>query len=176
MRQEFQSSLESKRRDFKKAFETLEKQQLQAIKALEHSLDLFLKVHNCPKAHLERGAFYFLEGRTLSALEHVYKAIRLKDDLQALREETLLLKSQVEAEAGLYVEAITTLTELVQKNPSHKEAYFERASAYFEVGDFDLALQDYLSSDFKSTSAEALAKDMTLFAAGLLTGAVQGGI
>lgn len=48
---------------------------------------------------------------------------------------------------GLYHEAIEALNKAIEKDPSNKEAHFQRAIAYFETGSFDLALNDYLSSE-----------------------------
>lgn len=50
-------------------------------------------------------------------------------------------------EAMAYNEAIDYLSQAIQKDPSNKAAHFDRALAYFETGNFDLALDDYLASD-----------------------------
>ena len=134
-----------------------------------------MKYHNRPKAHFERGVFCFLEGHALDALEHVYKAINLGKDLDSLGKDAALLKAQMESELGLYAEAVESLTNLIQKDPTNKTAYYERASAYFEVGYFDLALTDYLSSEFKPIDPSEMFEDTALFALGMLTGAVKGG-
>lgn len=50
-------------------------------------------------------------------------------------------------EAMAYNEAIDYLSQAIQKDPNNKAAHFDRALAYFETGNFDLALDDYLASD-----------------------------
>lgn len=50
-------------------------------------------------------------------------------------------------EAMAYNEAIEYLSEAIQKDPTNKAAHFDRALAYFETGNFELALDDYLISD-----------------------------
>ncbi|MDP1609385.1 MAG: polymorphic toxin type 50 domain-containing protein [Chlamydiales bacterium] len=65
-----------------------------------------------------------------------------------------LLRGQVESEYGQYAQAIESLTAAIAKNPSGQEAYLERAAAYFELGDFEQAIEDYLQSDFSSIETE----------------------
>lgn len=43
-------------------------------------------------------------------------------------------------------EAVLILTKAIQSNPSNREAYIERALAYFETNQLSLALQDYESA------------------------------
>lgn len=156
---------------YKKRKKVLEEQEIISFNLCKESLDFCLKYHDRPIAHFERGVFCFLEGDTPNALEHVYKAINLSGDLDALQNQAVLLKGQMESELGLYTEAIESLTRVIQKDPTHKVAYFERASAYFEAGEFDLALTDYLVSELKSSPAE---ESFDCFSLGLFKGAVNG--
>lgn len=71
---------------------------------------------------------------------------QVKDELLS---KLYLLKGQIQSEFGLFADAIIGLTTAIQKNPSMKEAYFERASAHFELGQFDLAVEDYLASEIR---------------------------
>ena len=48
---------------------------------------------------------------------------------------------------GKYEQAIEALSAAIKKDPKNKAAYFHRAAAYFETGNFDEALNDYLRSD-----------------------------
>jgi tetratricopeptide (TPR) repeat protein len=50
-------------------------------------------------------------------------------------------------EVMAYDKAIKYLSDSIRLNPSNKETYFTRATAYFETGQFDLAIDDYLISD-----------------------------
>lgn len=52
----------------------------------------------------------------------------------------------MQVEIGAYDKAIETLTDLIKKDPRNKEAYYNRALAYFETGSFDQAIKDYLVS------------------------------
>lgn len=47
---------------------------------------------------------------------------------------------------GLYKDSICSLTKAIEKDPANKELYFDRAKAYFENGDFNQAILDYLTS------------------------------
>jgi|GEM_PF-2448724 len=82
-----------------------------------------------------------------------------------------LLKGQVESESCLYKEALLDLTKAIQKNPSMKEAYFERAVAYFELGQFDKAIEDFIQSGVRSTSWS----HPTQWGLGILAGMTEGG-
>ncbi len=72
----------------------------------------------------------------------------LGDDLIA---KLYFLKGEIQAEGSLYADAIADLTTAIQKMPSMKEAYLERAASYFELGKFDQSIQDYLSSGIRPT-------------------------
>lgn len=50
-------------------------------------------------------------------------------------------------EVMAYDKAIKYLSDAIQLDPSNKETYFNRATAYFETGQFDQAIEDYLMSD-----------------------------
>lgn len=56
-------------------------------------------------------------------------------------------------EVMAYDKAIKYLSEAIRLDPNNKEAYFQRATAYFETGNFDQAIQDYLMSDKTNTIA-----------------------
>lgn len=47
----------------------------------------------------------------------------------------------------IYDKVIEFLSEAIRRDPGNKEAYFDRAVAYFETGSFELALEDYLLAD-----------------------------
>ncbi len=148
-----------------------------ALIACTQSLDWCLANHHNPLAHVHRGLFYYLEGNTIEALDQVYAALeKMKaDDCKKLTEDAVLLKAQTELEAGLYADAVLTLTELIKRHPANKEAYFERAGAYFELGDFDLSLKDYLASEVKPQMSLPDSIDMASFSLSLTKGILQGG-
>ncbi len=62
-----------------------------------------------------------------------------------------------------YDKAIKYLSDAIHLDPSNKETYFQRAIAYFETGQFDLAIDDYLISNKKKTisDSEAPSNDFT---------------
>ncbi len=89
---------------------------------------------------------------------------------EELLSKLYLLKGQVESEYGLYAEAVIGLTTAIQKNPALKEAYFERAAAYFELGLFDRAIEDYLASDMRPSYFENPCQLGLGIAAGIVVG------
>jgi hypothetical protein len=62
-----------------------------------------------------------------------------------------------------YDKAIKYLSDSIRLDPSNKETYFTRATAYFETGQFDLAINDYLISDktMKVSRSKIPSKDFT---------------
>jgi tetratricopeptide (TPR) repeat protein len=139
----------------------------------------------CLENHQSEGiAFHaaleeFIGGDFESALEKIRWLIDVvekhdaKDDLLS---KLYLLKGQVQSEYGLYADAIIELTTAIQKDPSMKEAYFERAAAYFEDGQFDLAIEDYIASGFHSGSIESYMQLSLGVTAGIVIGAGESAI
>jgi tetratricopeptide (TPR) repeat protein len=89
----------------------------------------------------------------------------------------------------LYKEAIQVLTQAIQLNPSNRDAYIERAMAYFETNQLQLALKDYEAAKkltivppFKPGSHKAMMmmaavyipENKTEFSKGLVSGTVDG--
>ncbi|MCX6989860.1 MAG: polymorphic toxin type 50 domain-containing protein [Chlamydiae bacterium] len=163
---------------YKKKLSFVEQKETAALEACKESLDWCIDNHHSPSAYYNRGLFDYLEGNTIDALDRLTIALKGSDtDLFAkLQEDAILLKGQTELEAGLYADAVLTLTELINKNPEKKEAYFERATGYFELGDFDLSLQDYLQSKVALPVISSTSLDMIPFSKGLTLGIVQGGV
>jgi tetratricopeptide (TPR) repeat protein len=78
-------------------------------------------------------------------------------------------------QVGRYHKAIEALSTAIEKDPKNKEAYFQRAIAYFEIGNFDQALLDYLLSE-KSKGIKNIKKKVTAeFYQALLLGLASGG-
>lgn len=91
-----------------------------------------------------------------------------------LKAEIFLLDGQLHSELGLYQEAIASLCRAIEQDPKNLEAKIERATAYFETGQWDLALSDYLnvksSVDLRPITEEILVE----FSKGLSQGAAEG--
>ena len=162
---------------YQKSSQRLEKYQEESVTYCKRSLDYCIAKHNNPLAHVNRGFFDYMDGNLTDALNQIDLALKKvkAEDLEALKANALLLKGRSELEAGLYANAILSLTELIDKYPNNKDAYFERAAAYFELGDFDFSLEDYLTSDMKPGPISTDSIEMVSFSLGLAKGIVQGG-
>ncbi|MBM3191989.1 MAG: hypothetical protein FJZ63_04995, partial [Chlamydiae bacterium] len=139
---------------------------------------------NCLEKHQPEGiAFHsalehFLTGDYYGAIEDINLLISLAEknsSKNTLIAKLYLLKGQVQSESCLYSDAIVALTEAIDKNPNQKEAFFERAVSYFELGDFDRSLEDYLSSNIRSGSTDITSILTRSFALGLSKGVLTGG-
>lgn len=151
------------------------------------TMDLFLELYNnCINQHssisarYERGRIFFDKGlyeESMSDIQELISSEQWKEEV-IMQKESLLMQGVAQLETHNYDLAIDALSLLIEKDPTNKEALFNRAVAYFEIGDFELALKDYLSSE-KSLSVhndelkvnEAF-KDALM--AGLLKGANEG--
>lgn len=66
--------------------------------------------------------------------------------ISPIESDFYLAKGSLFNEYLLYREAINNLTESIKYNINNRDAYIERAMAYFELNQIDLALQDYDSA------------------------------
>ena len=144
--------------------------------------NLYIKMYDyCIRNHQWRGAFYerglfnFYHGQVTEALDDISAFLESakKDNVEnLLPSEAYLNAGIIESEAGLYNNAILSLNQAIDKDPTNKDAYFERAVAYFETGEFDLALKDYLATGFKNdVEAQSFSLD---YASGLVKGMRKG--
>lgn len=120
--------------------------------------DRFLKMYDfCIKNHknyrsmFERGKIHFDRGNVEQCLNDITDLINDDAANEILKEiapkDFLITKAQAFQELGQYEKAIEALSDVIKEDPENKEAYFHRAFAYFETGNFDRALKDYLYSD-----------------------------
>lgn len=104
-------------------------------------------------------------------LEEVYKE---KKDLRLISSEQFLSLGITYIEAMEYSKAIDFLNASIEKNPSNKEAYFQRAVAYLETGMFNQAIDDFLVSEKSLSTVGSQVKAPNDFTGGFLDGLVKG--
>lgn len=85
----------------------------------------------------------------------------------------LMMLGQSHLELAEYFKAIDVLSELINKDPTNKEAYFHRSAAYFETGNFEKALADYESSDKGNEISKSSVKASNEFTQALIASASQ---
>ena len=77
-----------------------------------------------------------------------------------------------------YDDAIVSLSQAIEFDPLNHDAYFERAIAYFEAGQFDLSLQDYLTKGkditFPAITQNTDQWNLQRFGVGLRNGGIRG--
>jgi len=128
--------------------------------------------HHWIGAYYQRGLLNLNNGNLLDVLSDI-KEIN-SNDFDEFKDDILLLKGKTENELGLYHDAIISLSEVKKNKLKKKEAYFERALAYFENGDFNLAIDDYLKSDSKISKLDESDFSSLNFAKRLIVGMVNG--
>ena len=139
---------------------------------------------DCIRRHQWSGSMYcrglldFQQGNFISAFDDISKYININEKRgkeEILSDEAYYFKGLLASEVGSYNDAIVHLSRAIVKNPKHKEAYFERAVAYFELGKFDLALKDYLEKGKEAVSQLPL-EDPNFydFGVGMIIGAANG--
>jgi hypothetical protein len=130
--------------------------------------------HNSPSTLYQRGLAYSLEGQWDLALEEIRRLIDLQSKT-TLSSKIFQACGEACLEVNLFHDAIDALTTAIEKNPRNKSAYFFRAAAYFETGNFDSALKDYLDSDRGSGMVKQLPVSLE-FTKALLDSACKGAI
>jgi tetratricopeptide (TPR) repeat protein len=110
-----------------------------------------LRKHPHPKIYYERGMVLFHQGENIESLKNIRKFIAYaeKYNQDLLSSNLYLNEGRLLSENLSYDEAIVALSKAISKDPKNSDAYFERAIAYFETGDFQKSLLDYLASGIK---------------------------
>ncbi|MBA3816520.1 MAG: hypothetical protein H0X29_08395 [Parachlamydiaceae bacterium] len=125
------------------------------------------------------GLLGFINGDFESSLEKINEFVLFaetsKSKDQLLNSKIYQQQGESLLEIGLYHEAILALTKSLEKDPKNKEAYFSRAAANFEVGDFNSAIRDYISSEAKKEFSKVESKTTSDFSSALLNGVIEGG-
>lgn len=140
-----------------------------------------LAKHPHPKIFYERGMVFFHRGDTLDSLEDIRKFIAYAENYHyhdLLTSDLYLKEGRLLSECLSYDEAIVALTRAIEKDSANKDAYFERAIAYFEAGDFSNALSDYLASGIhpkKMDPNKVGGFNSITFGQGIALGMVKGG-
>jgi tetratricopeptide (TPR) repeat protein len=104
-----------------------------------------------------------------------------------LDSQLLLNRASILNDLLLYQDSIKILTQSIKSNPSNKEAYIERALAYFETNQIELALKDYKEAkklqvvfpflpgiQKAASSSRQIPKNKIEFSEGLILGTVEG--
>lgn len=106
----------------------------------------------------------------------------INDYLQSLTEEqsasvipdVFFQQGSAYIQLAAYDDAVRFLNMAIELDPSNKNAYFERAIAFFEKGNFDTAFQDYILTDLRLKSINPSNLSEAEFAVGLFNGTVLG--
>ena len=131
--------------------------------------------HHAPSAFYHMTLHHFQSGDHLRALEALRKVFNLinPNSLEVhLASQIALSSGQIKNESGFFDEAILSLQQALDYNPQNKEAYFEKAIAYFEKGEYSQSISDYLASDYK---VKPVTPNMVEFSSGLIKGIICGG-
>lgn len=117
--------------------------------------------------------------------KNINESINADKDSFILIDEILLEQGSLLNDLLSYKAAIEVLTKLIKSNPKCRNAYIERASAYFELNEISLALQDYyhakkltVTAPFKRTialDAIYIPDHKNDFCEGLILGTLEGG-
>jgi len=120
--------------------------------------DYALILSECPHfEHAENLAYIYNEGLifmmrgdmedSLQSIKRYIQFCKQNRRLDLLTSSVYQNKGDAYFAVGLYNKAIKSLTKAITKDPGNKNAYFSRAQAYFESGNFDRAIEDYLASE-----------------------------
>lgn len=147
----------------------------------------FLEMYNnCIKKHAnlaaryQRGKIYFDKGlyeNCLTDIQSIVESGKWESSEKDKIDENnfLLMRGIAQLESSNYEEAINILCDLIKKDPANQEAYFHRASAYFETGDFELSLRDCIISEKFKGVDKVKPKTSNEFNVALSQGLLEGG-
>lgn len=140
-----------------------------------------IEKHSHPAIHFERGMILSEEGDNISALRDLQAYIAFIEkntDGDLLNVNPHFSYGKLLNESLGYKEAVQALTKAVLKDHGNKEAYFERAISYFEIGHFQRAISDYLSSGLRSSRTCFIQEvgdiNSTEFGQGIIQGILRG--
>jgi hypothetical protein len=174
--------------------EKIDKENRQADNALDILNNLPGKIipmysqltQNCPHDNANnlsltynRGLLAFLKGRNgefLSSVDFLIEYSQKNFDQRLLSSDIFQKQGEAFHEVGLYHEAVRALSNAISQNPENHEAYFHRATAYFELGKFDKSLEDFLQSkslDLCVSSAHVSDEFILAFTASAAVGAQE---
>lgn len=132
------------------------------------------KEHGHLSAYYQRGRIHFDYGKFEDCVADITTFIQAGGDKDSSFAESRLLHGTVLNETGDYDQAIQELSNLIKTEPNNKEAYYQRAIAYLETGEFEGAKSDYYTSEkIKEVGQKNVSSEQ--FAKGLLQGLVEGG-
>lgn len=157
------------------------------IKGFQKVGDRFLELYTkCIQDHgnilafYERGKIFYDRGFYFESVSDIRAILEKGFGDELLQnfntEDALLLRGKALFEIAQYEEAIELLSKIINKNPQNKEAYYNRAIAYFETGNFDLALMDYVLSERSNSIVNAKLLTSGEFYSALIQGLTDGGL
>lgn len=141
----------------------------------------FLQIHaQCKEKHFsihtayDQGLIQFEMGNYVDAIEDIEELLEKANmsQIETLSQEIRATLGKAYLESSLYHEAVEALTTVIDQDPENKEAYFDRALANFELGEWDSATNDYLASAFQSYKGKVT--DNVAFALGFTFGVTKG--
>jgi tetratricopeptide (TPR) repeat protein len=136
-----------------------------------------IRRHSHPKIYYERGMLKMHDGDFEGAMTDVNRFMQLakkQEDNLNLTSDMYQQEGQIYNELGMYDQAVEALTKAITLDSNNKGAYFNRAQAYFETGEFDLSLQDYISSEIHESSYSTKLKPSENIKESILNGLLEG--
>jgi|GEM_PF-2213622 tetratricopeptide (TPR) repeat protein len=144
--------------------------------------------HHAPSAYYQNALHDLKIGDISSSLENLrelYKLIDIDTLSSSVASAICQTKGYVEMEIGYYDQAILDLGKAIEKDPNCNDAYFLRAIAQFERGNFKEAINDYSKSNVSVTPLdETLAtpikkytsQEVLQFSTGIIEGVTSGSL
>lgn len=134
-----------------------------------------LKRHPHPKIYYEFGMLEMHRGNYDNAFTAISRFMHLaKQKNISVSADMYHQEGRVYNELGMYDQAIRALTTSIELDPTNRGAYFNRAQAYFETGNFDNAIKDYIASHNNESQTPLLKANIEIQDA-ILKGLLEGG-
>jgi tetratricopeptide (TPR) repeat protein len=157
-------------------YQTLEQLRAQFLLLYTHCLN----IHPHPTIYFERSRLWMEAGEIDKAIQDLQEMIALSttDNFRSYNLVTTSVYQRLgeaHASLGINEKALEAFSQALEMDPKNGEAQFLRAAAYFEMGNFEGAIADYLLSNKKEELLQVPCKTSADFKEALQTG-MQSGI
>lgn len=109
-----------------------------------------LREHEHPKIYYERGLLNMHSGKydkALTDISHLMHIAQNEPSKFNITSEMYEQEGCIYSELGLYDLALKSLNKAIEHDPNNRGAYFKRAECYFETGNLELSLDDFIKSN-----------------------------
>ena len=174
-----QKDLDENAKDKVRYFERIDQDRQYVVFAFEKIHEECLAKHSCLRTLHDSAFLHTSQGNTERAIQATATLIdcsKKQGSQKYLSADTYQQLGMQCALAHEFSQAVEALSQAIEKDPANKKIYLERAFCYFEMGNFDLAIQDYIASGIEVSLVPVAPQEVSYydFSQGMLKGSLKG--